>query len=87
MNELPPVLIAVVRDVFRAQAVIFLLVDKVLNLARHPCRLIEFEVFAHAPEQSVLVFRIEYLERLWQTGFMPVTAQQSVRQPVEGTDP
>ena len=62
MNQLPAVMVTVIRNMFRAQAVIFLLIDEILNFARHPCRFIELEVFTHAPEQTVLIFRVEDLK-------------------------
>ena len=55
--------------------IVFLLVDKVLNLAWYPGCLVELEIFAHAFEQTVLVFRVKNLERLRQTGLLPVAPQ------------
>ncbi len=87
MNELPSILISVVLHVLGPQPFIFLGIDKPLNLARDPRGFIKLQVLAHAPDQPLLIFGIEYLEALLKPRFLPMSAQQPVRQSVKRADP
>ncbi len=74
-------------DVLRAQAFVLLPVDEPLRLARRPALLVEAELADHPLDQALLVVGVENLEVLVQPGFLPVRAQQAMRQAVEGADP
>ncbi|MNZ35787.1 hypothetical protein D3C78_531910 [compost metagenome] len=74
-------------DVLRADALVLLPVDEPLGLARRPALLVEAELADHPLDQALLVVAVEDLEVLGKARFLPVGAQQAVRQAVEGADP
>ena len=74
-------------DVLRTVAFILLAIDEPLQLARWPLFLVQPQLAHHALDQSQLVIGVEDLEVLAEAGFLPVCAQQTVRQPMEGADP
>ena len=87
LDELASRRVVAVLERFRPQALVLLLVDEPLDLARHPTRLVELlrlHQFFYEPQ---LVVRVEDLEALRQAGLAPVQAQQAVRDAVEGADP
>ena len=86
-DHLAPVRIALVVKVLRPQALVFLPVDEILNLAWHPAAVIDLEVLQQALDQPQLVVRVDDLKILRQPGFTPVTAQQPVRKAVKRADP
>ena len=71
----------------RSEALVFLPVDKPLNLFRYPATVIDFEILEQALDQSLLVVGINDLEVLGELRLAPVTTQHAVRQPVERADP
>ncbi len=87
VDQLPPVLVTAVVDVIGSPALILLLIDEILDLARHPRGLIEFEVAAHPPDQPLLVLGVYDLKCLLQARLAPVPAQHPVREAVERADP
>ena len=70
-----------------AAAFVFLTIDKPSRLSCRPFLLINIQSFHNALEQANLIIAIKDLEILWQLGFRPMHAQQSVRQTVEGAYP
>ncbi|MNI66619.1 hypothetical protein D3C73_1221980 [compost metagenome] len=70
-----------------AQAFVLLPIDEPLGLARGPALLIEAKLTDHPLDQALLIITVEDLEVLHQTGFLPVSAQQPMRQAVEGAHP
>ncbi len=79
--------VAVMIDVLRSQAFVLAAVDKPLHLTWRPLGLVQFQVFQDAADQSVLVVRVEDLKGLRQFCILPVGAQETMRQRVEGADP
>ena len=82
MNQSSPAL-----DVLRAPAFVLLRVDPPRDLARREARVVEFQLLHHALDQAQLVVGVEHLEAFRQLRFLPVQAQQAVREAVEGADP
>ena len=74
-------------DVLRAPALVLLRVDPPGHLARREAAFIQLQIGADALEQPHLVVLVEHLERLGQARFLPVQAQQPVRQAVESAHP
>ena len=79
--------VAAVIDVLRALPLVLARVDEPLHLARRPAAFVQLHGLENTADDPVLVVGVQYLETLRQTGLLPVSAQQPVRQPVEGTDP
>ena len=59
-------------DMLGPLAFVFSGIDKRLRLSGRPAGLVQFQRFQHAPDQTVLVIRIQDLERLRQAGLFPV---------------
>ena len=71
----------------RPPALVLATVDKPLHLLWRPPGFVQLQRLHGTLHQPQLVLGIEYLKPLRQTGFLPVTAQQAVRQTMEGADP
>ncbi len=74
-------------DVLRSPAFVLLAIDEALRLPRRPACLIQLQRLQGALDQPELIVRIQDLELLRQPGILPVRAQETVRQPMEGADP
>ena len=74
-------------QMLRPTTFVLLRVDPPHQLARRETAFVEFEIGADALDQPQLVVGIEHLEALRQFRFLPVQAQQAVRDAVEGADP
>ena len=66
---------------------ILVVIDEVLDLARHPARLVELHGLHDLLDEPQLIFAIENLEALRQARVAPVQAQQPVRDAVERAHP
>ena len=74
-------------NMLRTQAFVFLTVDKPLRLTHWPTLFVQPQFPNHTLDQALLVVAVEDLEGLAQPGFLPVSPQQAMRQPVERPDP
>ena len=86
-DQLAPGRIAVILDVLRPHAFVFLRVDEPQNLARHPAGLVQIERLQDLAQEPRLILGIEDLEALRQAGLAPMLAQQPMGETVEGADP
>jgi len=76
-----------VPEVLRAVALVLVVIDEPLHLARHPARLVVLGRLQHLLDEALLVLGVEDLEALGELRLAPVHAQQAVRDAVEGADP
>jgi hypothetical protein len=79
--------VAIVIQVLRAQAFVFLRVDKPLQFPRRVLTVVDLEAFQQPLEQPELVIGIDDLEILRQARLAPVPPEQPVRKAVKGADP
>jgi len=86
-DELPARGIARVLECRRPVALVLVLVDEPLDLARHPAGLVELHGLDDFLDEPQLVLAIEDLEALRQIRLAPVQAQQPVRDAVERAHP
>ena len=86
-DHLPSVRIALIVQMLRAQPLVFLAVDEVLNLTRHPAAVVNLEVLQQSLNESQLVVRVDDLEALRQLRFTPVAPQHAMGQAVERANP
>ncbi len=87
LDQLAAGRIAVVLQVLRPQAFVFLRVDEPRHFTRHPARVVQVQAADDLLDQALLVLTVEDLEALRQAGLAPVQAQQAVADAVEGADP
>ncbi len=74
-------------DVFRPQALLFGIVDEVLEIFRRVLFVVDVEALHQTLDRGELVGGIENLEGGGQTGVAMMCAQHAVAQTVEGADP
>ena len=72
---------------FSAQPLILLRIDVPLHLFWWPALLIQSHLFSDALDQAQLIIAIHNLEVFTQPCILPVRAQQSMCQAVEGAHP
>ncbi len=70
-----------------AEALILVVIDEPLDLARHPARLVELHGLDDLLDEPELILAVEDLETLRQVGVAPVQTQQPVRNAVKGAHP
>ena len=87
LDQLPARRVVAVLQRRRAMAFILIVIDEVLDLARHPARLVELHGLHDLLDEPKLIFAIENLEGLRQPRVAPVQAQQPVRDAVERAHP
>ena len=86
-DHLAAIRIAIVVEVLRSQAFVFLAVNKILNVARHPATIVDLEVFEQALDQAQLIVRVDDLKILRQARFAPMPSQQPVCEAVKSAYP
>ncbi len=74
-------------DLTWAAAVVLVVIDEALDLARRMLAFVEFHVADHPANQAVLVFGVENLEGVGQIDLGGVHAQQAMADAVKGPDP
>ena len=74
-------------DVVRPQTLVLLLIDEALHLTGRPTGLVELHRLEDPLDQTKLVVRIQDLELLRELRVLPVRAQKSMGESVEGADP
>ena len=79
--------IIAVFNMLRPPTFVLAAVDIPLHLLWRPLVFVQLQRLHGALHQPQLVLGIQYLKPLWQAGFLPVAAQQAVRQTMEGADP
>ena len=86
-DHLTLVRVTAVVQVLGSQALVLLLVDEPLRLTRRPFAVVQVHLADDPFDQALLIVRIHDLEALHQPGLLPMRAQQTVRQAMEGADP
>ncbi len=84
---MPAIRVALVVEVLRPQALVFLRIDEPLDFLGHPAAVVDLEIFQQALDQAQLVVRIDDLEILRQLRFLPVSPQQAMSEAMKRADP
>ena len=87
LDELTPVRIPIILQILGPQSVILARIDEPHDLFRHPAGFVEIQSLHDPADRAQLIFRVDDLKRLRQSGFAPMHAQQPMSDAVKGTDP